>query len=244
MRARRKRRKRLIIRQELLWFLVGLSVAVGTALSPITALRTVRIEGAYAYDEERLRGIAAKFRGVPALTLSPWSVESQVLKNPAVKTVNFRRNVFGRATLKITYRTPIAELSEAKGAYLDELGQVFTLPYTFEVPKVSVPESVRAAGFSVFRPWDAKGLADVCKRAASSSVGEGVGIVLDSPGTVCLNTRSGTKISLGDLSQLDEKFRVLEEYLAENPKLLEQSQEIRLTNPDRPVYIPRLGATP
>lgn len=211
-------------------------------LSSLTSIRTVRVEGAYPYDQERIRYITSRFRGIPALRVSPWSVESQALKNPAVKTADFRRNIFGRATLKVTYREPVAELSTIKGAYIDAEGQLFELPYSFDVPKVSIPESVHSEGFTVVRAWNVKGLADVCRRVHKSGLGKDVGIVLDSSGSVCLNTGSSAQIWLGDLSRLDDKFHVLEEQLSINPKLLEQSKEIRLTNPDRPVYVPRQGA--
>ncbi|MBX3119076.1 MAG: hypothetical protein KF784_08430 [Fimbriimonadaceae bacterium] len=243
MRRRRKRRRKFVFKAEALWFLLGLSIAIGLALSPLTSIRTVRIEGAYEYEKVRLDSISAKFRGRPALTVNPWSVESQVLKNPAVRLAHFRRNIFGRATLELEYRKPVGELEGVSGAFIDSEGQVFELPYAFSVPKVSLPESVKDPSFTVLRAWNAKELADVCKRVGASDIGDEVSIVLDSSGTVCLNTGSSTQIWLGDMSRLDDKFRVLDEQLKENPDLLRRSREIRLTNPDRPVYVPRQGAT-
>lgn len=239
MRRRRKRRRKIGFRPEVLWFLLGLNIALGVALSPLTSIRTVRIEGAYPYEKSRLDSIAAKFRGRPALTVNPWDVESQALKNPSIKLARFKRNIFGRATLELEYREPVAELEGHKGVYMDAEGQLFELPYAFVVPKVEVPDSVRSQGFTVLRAWNARELANVCKRVGESRLGDRVSIVLDSSGTVCLNTGSGTQIWLGDMSRLDDKFQTLDEQLSANPSLLSQAKEIRLTNPDRPVYVPR-----
>src|SRR5687767_14775260 len=85
-----------------------INLLAGAWLSPITSVRTLRVEGV---SEER-RGAFVRYaqllKGQPALNLSPRQFESTVMKDLAVENADFRRSPFGSAKLRVTYRQPIA----------------------------------------------------------------------------------------------------------------------------------------
>lgn len=121
----RKRRARFRIGSEIVWLALGVNLAAGALLSPLTAVQRVRVEGVPSFDQARVTEILNSWRGVAAMRWPPQVVESRVQSGSEVHRATFQRNVFGRGVLKVDYRYPVAEIEGTHGLLLDANGQVY-----------------------------------------------------------------------------------------------------------------------
>lgn len=108
-----------------MWLALGVNLAAGALLSPLTAVQRVRVEGVPSFDQARVAEILNSWRGVAAMRWPPQVVESRVQSGSEVHRATFHRNVFGRAVLKVDYRIPVAEIEGTHGLLLDSNGQVY-----------------------------------------------------------------------------------------------------------------------
>ena len=85
----------------LMWIALMANVGAAAWMSPLTVLRTVKVEGASLRYKPYIVSIVKKSADIPAMQVDPNRVESQILASSAVESCDFRRNVFGRGVLQI-----------------------------------------------------------------------------------------------------------------------------------------------
>lgn len=231
-----RRRKRRLNWTPVLWLLVLANIAAGLWLSPVTAVRKLRIEGARADDRPRLEGLAQALKALPIVTVSSREFESRVLGSEAVRSADFRRTPFGSASLVLIYRRPVAQIEGATNAYLCAEGAIFRSNLRYgKLPSVklhvtALRPTLTAVGAAPFRA-----IAQIVELAQQKLSEKPFVVDVDSEGAVCLNISQAATVVLGSADRLDEKFRALEGLLAERPNMLQEVVELNLTEPSRPV---------
>lgn len=236
-RGRRRRHQFLFVREFWLYLSIALFLGVlvyGLWSSPLTSVTTARIIGHRSDDVERLKRILLSLETKPALQIHKSVVERRVEANPAVLTSQFSANVFGRCTLAVTYRTPVATVSGDDGLALDAAGFVFPLDRARSTPPFSVNVQDAAVYLTISDgshvPAAAR-LAEKLQVLAGKLKGR---IEVDAAGRLNLQAPGGAKVVFGDGDRLDAKVRVLTELAASNPAILQQSVIVNLVEPDIP----------
>ena len=221
------------------------NLAVGAWLSPITSIRTLRIEGV----SEARRGTYVRYaqllQGRPALNVSPREFESTVLKDPAVENASFRRSPFGSANLRVFYRRHIARITGSRGTVLSSDGVLFKVDVAnLNIPTLELHPSSLGPSLTLLGPWPGKDIARLIQGLPPKLSEKGLKVVVDSEGTVCLNITQAARIVWGSADRLEEKLKALESLLSERPNLLENVKELNLTEPSRPAFKPLGGTQP
>lgn len=244
----RRRRKRRIKPNwpPILWTAFVANVVAGLFLTPVTAIRKLRVEGAEAWDRPRIEAEAQRLRNLPVLPMNPRQFETSVFSHSAVRDADFRRSLFGSASLSITYRKAIAVIAGADRLVLDQEGTMFRTgaQISASLPSIKVHPSALRPGFAVAGAWPAPHVARLIQSLPAKIPTAGLVVEVDSEGAVCLNRDQAARIDLGGADRLEEKLRALEGLLDTNPNLLEEVEELNLVEPTRPAVRPRKGGKP
>jgi cell division septal protein FtsQ len=228
----------------LLWVLLVANVASGLYFSPITAVRKVRIVGADESQRGQLVHALQLLKDRSALGLDPREFESVVLKNGAVRNADFRRSLFGSASLRIENRKAVAAVEGSAGAYLDEEGVLFKLKHqNLELPTVKLHSSAVRPAFAAAGSWPARSVARLIQALPANLAQKDLRVEVDSEGAVCLNRGTGARIVLGSADRLEAKLQALQGLIAEKPNLLTTVKELNLTEPSRPAVTPAGGSS-
>ncbi len=251
MRRKTKRRKSLprvdIQWVPVLWFALILNTAAGLWFSPITALRKVRVVGALANDEGRIRAILERQRGIPFAKVSVPAVESWVLERPDSRSASLSGNIIGSGVLTVGYRRAVARFAGTRTLALSVDGVIY--PSTEDLnrlPSIVLPDNGLPLSMGLVAPWPATKIAKVAieapgiMRAATRT--ESLQIKFIESGDVCLNGGSGT-VRLGSSENLDKKLSVLQNRLSRNPLELDQVKRLVLVVPERPAKAVAKGQT-
>lgn len=213
------------------------NLLAGLWFSPITSVRKVRIVGAPEWDRGRLLAAVQSLRGRPALRVQPEKLESLVLDGTAVRDADFRRSIFGSATLTLKYERALASVENSKGAFLGASGALFRGPGPIMgLPVLTLHASALKPALTLAGGWPARPTADLIQKIPAT-LKENLRIRVDSEGAVCLNTRQGALVFLGQPDRIDEKLRALAGLMSEDPRLLEKAKELTLIEPNRPSWI-------
>lgn len=243
-----KRRKRRLKPNwgPILWTAVILNVAAGLWFSPITSVRKVRVEGAEMWDRGRIVASIQTLRRVPALNMNPRRLETLLFEHSAVQTVDFRRSMFGSASLTLEYRTPIARIADSDRLMLDANGAQFRTGTLIPeaLPEIKLHASALKPSLSIAGAWPAPRIAELLAKIPSTIPHEGLQVEVDSEGAVCLNMKQAARIEMGGVDRLEEKLRALEGLLNDNPRLLQEVELLNIVEPTRPAVKPRKGGQP
>lgn len=237
MARRRKTRKRLNWGPiYLLLFIVN--VFVGIFHSPLTSLTRVRVVGAKDADQARIVRILEGQRGVAALQVNPQQIESNTLMVTQMRSAGFNRNIFGRATLRITYRVPVARLDKPSNVGIDREGAMFSAAdLDPKLPVVVPPANAYDMQASLLGTWPIARIAELCEEVPEIFPDESLRLDVETKDGVCLNRASGTKIALGRPDDFPKKIRVLRQVLSERPGILDRLEMLNLTYPDAPAMV-------
>jgi hypothetical protein len=223
-----------------LWTLAILNVAAGLAFSPVTGASLVRVVGAEEFDKQRLSRLLGALRDVPCVRVNGYAVESAVLDLPEAKSAVLSRNVFRRAVLEVTYRTPAARIFGRPGVALSSEGVVYRSQKPLNnYPLLKAPARIQAPGLAFCAGLTGKSLAYVCEKVRQMDQMQGATVEVDSKGSVYLHNGFGTRVVLGPSERMDEKLGKLAEILRERPEILRQAKELNLISPSRAVTVPR-----
>jgi cell division septal protein FtsQ len=218
----------------LLTALIGVSVA-GLLTSEMTKIRVMRVSGVPDWDRERIKSLLRAYEGDRALRINPLQVERQVEWHPAVLRSEFRRNVFGRARLRVEYRQPVAwfERGESRFAVSAD-GTVF--PLAEEPPPLSLDSKLIETGpnLSIFDSRRLGGLLDLAEKVQQKLPSLRGKLRLLASGGLALAAVDGARIEFGDRERLDDKVSALERALEQHPDLLRRAQTVNLVVPERP----------
>ncbi|MBS1718421.1 MAG: hypothetical protein JSS72_11895 [Armatimonadetes bacterium] len=235
---KRKRRRKLRI-EVWLWAGILLNVGFGIANSPITSITRLRVLGVQNYDRQRVEEYAKGLTDEPALRDDPRQFETNILNASEVDSVDFRRNVFGRAELKIKYRVPVAGI-EGRTA-LDDQGMLYRTRQDLSgLPTVVLPPSSSSMMLASTLPTGE--IAKFLMKLPSFLKGADTVVSLSPKGAICLNRSGIARIQFGSERDLDEKLQVLQAKLETNPDLLTKSKEVNLVSPKYPSATP-MGST-
>ncbi|RMG25709.1 MAG: hypothetical protein D6724_03445 [Armatimonadetes bacterium] len=232
-----KRRIRLNLPWPAIWALVSVAVLVsGIYSSELFQIRVTRVEGAAKWDQARIRKLVQSLQGKPALQINPLAVEQQVEWEPAVMRCEFRRNLFGRARLKIWYRTPLLWFKDerARTMAVSRDGTVFELrgkEPNLEVDRKLVESGSNLSILSERRLGSVLELAEKIQKMVPRLAGK---LTILSSGGLSFKAAEGAAIEFGDGGRLDEKVEVLRRSLEAEPELLKKARTVNLVVPDRP----------
>lgn len=211
----RKRRRRLRW-APLLAVAAILHLTVGLALSPLTAIRQVRLEmdGAGA-DAQGIAQRLDSLRGRPWLLVGGNLPRSLVAQDRWVRGVEWKSNPFGFAVAKVHIRRPVAVLGNEHGkTLLTEDGMWLPGTPTAGLPTVKVPPGSLAASSGLASLSDGPRLARWVVRVTKSF--EGLAEVeLSDTGVLSLRSKSGPRIVFGSWDRLEDKLRRATGILAE-----------------------------
>lgn len=222
-----------------LWLLLLANVAAGIVWSPVTSVRRVRVIGAREHDRQRLTDIAATLRDIPCAAVNRPLLETRVLSEGDVRRAELSRNPFGRATLLVGYRRPVARLDAKPEILLSNEGVLYRsrrvvagLP-VLRLPLETLEPSATLAGL-----WEPGRVAELCARASEFGPVEKTVIDVESTGRLCLNMGSGARIEFGSSEKLDDKLDEVHRILRAHPTLLEEGFGVNVTAPSKPVVVP------
>lgn len=240
---RRRRKTKLRPKPFFVLFLL-INLAVGAVNSRITSVSHVEVIGVPPYDQGRVTEILSRLQGVPYSHVHAHAIETETLRNPAVRSVTFSRNPFGSGRLKVEYRQAVARLASRPNVGLDLEGAVFATPDLPKgLPLVTLPNSGPPTLLTLAANWDSARLAQLAVESRAFAGTDGVSIQVDDGGAVYLSIGQG-RVVLGSLEDLDKKLRILRERLRANPMELSQVKELNLTQPDSPAVVPREEEAP
>jgi len=241
MRRRYKRKK--ILWKPILSLLLLINVAIAAFQSRITSVRVVEVKGLRGEDETRIKGLLEELRGVPFSKVRETEIETEVLREAAIRSADLSHNMWGGGELKVAYRTAVARMGLEGNLGLDSEGVIFESPdLSRDLPAIRIAEGGPATLVAIAGDWDNVHLADLAAKVRAIPLANGVSIDVDRRGEVCLNMNPG-RVVLGSCDDLDEKLAALQKRLLVNPAELSQVQSLILTKPDAPAIVP-LPKTP
>lgn len=236
--ARKRKKRRSIAWERLLAVLALGNIGVGLLFSPATAATKVVISGGDATDSRFLFTACQSLKGTPCLRVDPFLLEDRILTNQKIKKADLSRNLFGRARLNLTYRTPVALVAGSKQVLLADDGRLVDWGGAAKVDSfpvvVNLPAEALRAQVGVSGSWDSRSVARVCVLARTTGKDQHTEVMVESTGKVSLNLPGGYRAVLGFPDDLDEKFRRLAELMGTHQRS-QNRYEFNLTMPSRPV---------
>ncbi|HWA82871.1 MAG TPA: hypothetical protein VG820_05540 [Fimbriimonadaceae bacterium] len=210
-------------------------LVTGILYSPLTSLSKTTVVGAHAADEEEIRGILGVLNGIPWIMVNPRWVETRVQRIEAVDHASYSQNIFGRGSLQISYRVPVARIKANIPIGLDATGVMFkTDELSDALPVVLRPDSARDLPMTAASGFPSTSVADLAQKAQALAPQEKLTIWFNKEGALCLNMGTDLVV-LGSCDDLDEKLHSLKEILDDQPGLLAKLESLNLTEPSRPV---------
>lgn len=213
------------------------NVGFGLAYSPITSATKVRVVGAYASDQERIKVAVQELRRKPALRGGAEVMIEQINRRPDVRSVEFGQNLFRRGRVSVRYYPPVARVAALPKSILTSQGTICQTQESIEdlPPLRFVGPSVPTA--TLLERFESRKIADVCARAKTLRITRLEIVVLESGG-VCLNSGTTGRVILGPPDDLDDKFEKLDEVLQQQPTVLNDRKELVLIVPSKPMVRP------
>ena len=235
----KKRKKTKLRPAPILWLLLLINIGIGLNYSYITCIVNVRADGIAPFDQDRVQDILTKMEGKPCSRIDARSVESEVMALQDVDRAELTRNVFGNALLKVTYRTPVAQLDGRPQVALSDDGVLYKASDTIsDLPKLQMPTGGPPTLIAFAGSWQPASLASIAVFSRKKFAKRDVRIGVNQRGVVCLNIDSG-RVILGSCDDLDLKLKTLESRLQKNPQELNEVQELNLTLPTAPTVVPK-----
>jgi cell division septal protein FtsQ len=245
----RKKVKKIIPWRPILGGLLAANVVIACQFSKITAIRHVSLHGVRNTERERIQVMLGEIQGIPALQLKPRKIERRFTGQSRVLSADFRRNVFGFASLTLEYRKPVAILSDQEGVFLDVKGNVFGDPEIKpKVPKLKLDRAMRVTVVAMVGVINFAEIAELAALVQKELVGandpaDSIEIEVADTGGVSLLMRGG-RVMLGTCNDLDKKIASLKGLLRENSNVLNGGSELNLMAPDKPSLKSKRVETP
>ena len=241
----RKRTNRAYRPDGFLWVGLVLNLVAGFVLSPMTAITRVRVLGAEPFDRQRLQTQLEALGGKPVASITPRSVESGVTDAPEVRDVDFSRNWFGRAQLKITYRKPVAKITGSKSLYLSDEGVLYTSRQRIPVlPYAELPAAANLAALTYASEAPLQPLAELCLRIPAPIEPAMTTALYHPEDGLCLNTGEASALVIfGPAERMDEKLITLGKALRDNHRLLVDNSQINLIVPEKAARTPIVSSS-
>lgn len=243
MASKRKRRTRKRIKLSrgfwfALWIVAAFaSLSVGLTTSNLTQIRVVRIRSDDVSDRTRLESIARSYQSVPQAQIRAYVVEKRVETPRSVLRSDYFGNIFGSASINVTYREPVAKLLGRESYGVDEEGVIFPSRRAGEL-NVSIAPTPQEIGsiLCIADPSRLRELARVAGKVQLLGKKHTLRLYSDSLGRLCFNIDGSLTVVLGTEARLNRKVEVVQEALASMRELAANARTINVVEPDQPVY--------
>ncbi len=225
-----------MIRDNLGKFILAVILGLGLGLilsSSLFEVRRVEIEG---YGDESLK--MEKIIGSNIFRLEGIELlKEEIGEDPYVEEIEVNRNLPQRVVINVNYNRPVAALqidgkytifnrylyiiAEDKEQRRYQVPVLKNIPYNFRRDRLVFPEEAELmiTKLETLNP-------DLRHRLEEVDF---------SKGKIELVLSSGTEVLIGSVQELDEKLRVLNSFVEENPGLLSRLEYLDLQAPARPV---------
>lgn len=216
-----------------------INVVLGLCLSPLTAIRTVRVDGAPSWDQPRIARILTRLEGVPCALVPRASLESQVLSLPEMRSAHLDRNPLGRAVLHVGYRQAVARLADRRDVGISIEGVIYPsrhLPP--DLPTVSLDPGLLRPELGIAVTWPVVAVARLAVRSREISGGKPVSIELGKGSSLCLNMEAG-QVNFGSCDDMDAKLAAVIKRLNEDPAYWSKYKVLNVAVASSPSAIPR-----
>jgi hypothetical protein len=198
------------------------------------------VVGAKPVDEQKVRGILEATRYVPFPKLNGANIESLVMDIPGVDTARLGRTPFGKGTLTVNYTLPIARINHGNTFILGENGTFFTDSGEENLPEVRVNPKLEFGPSGLANQFDSPTVTKLVTmlgdRFPSNRYRIEVPVI-----NQFLAVVDSCVIEFGDSGKLDDKFRLLDGLMRENPNLIAASKRVVLTQIKNPAQSPQGG---
>lgn len=222
-----------------LWSLFVLNLIAGCLYSPITRANSIRVAGASAADENRIRGVLERVRGIPSAQVSTHAVVSAVLENPRIEGAEYTQNLFGRGALKLRQKSVVASLEGepvrlmlADGTIVEAL--VGAPP---GLPVIESPGGNFRPSLGVLGEWEREFVAQLAVEVRRSFPDSNWRIMTDGEGVISLQVVDGARVIMGNSDKVKEKLKKLEEMVMDDPEILQKVRRINLLSPENPMVV-------
>jgi len=231
--ARRRKSRRRLNPGPIFVLLLIVNLVMGYAYSPLLSTVKVRALGVPEWDRARIGETLKKLQDKPWSKVDEGKLEDEILEEPAVRSATLKRNLFGRAELRLTYRVPVAVLARPNNVGIDKEGVVFALHEPApNLPTLIPPSNAWANEMTLAGSWPRTRIMDVCEAMPEIFPQQAISVNAANPDSVRLNNGSAATIILGGTKDLPKKFEALRKLLRNQPELLQNVGSINVSSPD------------
>lgn len=219
----------------ILWLLLAVNVMLGLTYSPITSATQIQVVGAKAADQDRIRTALKGLADKPALAKKV-AVLADLHRRPDLYNAELNQNIFGRASLKLTYDEPVAVLADRPSVVLTQGGILAAMTdIPAELPRLKLFDGAIDPLGTFGGRWNPREIADVCQRVVESDLDKTT-VSVAASGNVRLQLQSGAMVKLGAVEFLAAKFEQLSRALEMRPDAFKKGAELNLVVPDKPAF--------
>jgi cell division septal protein FtsQ len=248
-RIARKKPQRFIPWKMIFGAMLCVNLVLACQFSKVTAIRNVNLNNVRNTERDRIAAMLAEIKGIPALQLKPRKIERRFTGQSRILTADFRRNVFGVASLTLVYRKPVAQFEGDPQVFLDETGYVFGDPEIKpEIPKLKLHSALKVTVVAMAGVINYGDISELAKLVQKELVGpndtaDSIEIEVAETGGVSLSMR-GAQVILGTSKDLPQKIEALKSLIATDSNVFNNVTEINLMAPERPVVKRKAQNTP
>lgn len=233
-----------------LWILAIVNLGLGLGFSSATGLKSVSVSGATPGEIKAIEKRLQPWATIPWTRQSMESMETAVLADNRLASATVTTNIFGRGSVSVVPRKPVARINPLKGEkdeavpddaiYLDSEGVLYRDYWASEFagPDLEVPEAAKSIQLAVIPGWPLLAVANVAVKSHSFLGELPYKVVLDERSVISLQLVDGPLIILGTESDLNEKFSVLERAFRDEKDKVLKYKLINVSAYERPVFSP------
>lgn len=206
------------------------------AFSPVTAPKKVYVINLNDRDKDHITQVMQPYRQTPWLRINTRAVESGLATVPWVASAQARFNAFGRGTVALVERVPVAMLRDKPGWLIDDEGTL----YQGEVEDGLVPVTVSSLDLdlSLASGFPGKDIATVVQETAKRLPQMDYSIEVIGQSVISLGVKDGPLVELGRLDDVPTKIEALATLVADDPERFSTARTVNLSAPDMPTVVP------
>lgn len=244
MRSERKRHKRRVIewgRLLSVLLLVALTIEVIGALltSPYFSIRKISVSGNKSLSTSQVMSLLDKLKGSNIFRIDKHEIVKRLKQNPVIKDARVFRRLPNGLLVHVIERKPDAILSVNGELYLldssgipyrpiSEVDRRLTIILCNNLSAVRMGKCISALEFTVARQC----LLQVRKEKLPKITE----IYVDQNDGLCLNTRDGFKVILGQPDQITQKIHEAARVIREIPDFRKKGEYVNVSSPGNPAY--------